>query len=91
MDAHKRQVDPRQAGRIGRLIEELRQAAGRLTDDQRDRLAAHLQRQDDYDGQQETAADRRRIEGSDQKVRPHILRSRPSRRRRTIGDPPFYE
>ncbi len=51
MEPHKRQKHPRQAGRTGRLIEELRLATGRLTDDQRDRLIRHLHRQEHDDGQ----------------------------------------
>jgi cytochrome c553 len=45
-----------EAGSVGRLIEELRQAASGLSDEQRDRLAHHLEEQEPTDGE-ETRAD----------------------------------
>lgn len=42
MDAHNREKHLGQAGRIGRLIDELRQAVRRLDRRRRDRLAAWI-------------------------------------------------
>jgi Sec-independent protein translocase protein TatA len=43
VDTHHREVDPGEGRRIGGLIRRLRQAARRLSDDQRDRLHLHLE------------------------------------------------
>jgi len=42
VDAHNREEHPRSSGRVGRLIDELRQAVRRLKQHQRDRLAAWI-------------------------------------------------
>ena len=56
MEPHEREKHPPEAGSVSRLIEELRQAAAGLSDEQRDRLAHHLEEQEPTDGQ-ETRAD----------------------------------
>ena len=88
MESHHREVDPRKGRRLGGLIEELREAAGRLTDEQRLRLRHHLE--DQIHGHQ-TTDDRRRLEGSDQEIRPQLLRDLTCVRRGTLGDPAVHE